>query len=702
MAVPAAWIESLRNDPEVGGSLTRLLGVLVSGPPIAPHRLVRRVRRALLGPGTLHLEAELCDSEIVEAVSKDGLELEPEFRAIARGLLRERVLSAAIPAAELRSANRCDDLGMSPLLHLEEQLIWTYVSEEDPRPECDRLLTNCLITVVREDRKRILDWASGALRRLPDLVVATPAAWLLSEVCTALQRTTRQLQPPPVGDLRPELMSEVLQIVPSVLVGLSRDGDSLQLGFIDRKRRVAFAVPGIALRPVTVTWTESGAPAEETGVDEAGSDGGGWQQREVTVDLMERTATIPVGTSEVRLRNATGATVVLRAFERGSKPPELVELDQQLDTVESAWVAGRSVDAVVLRPGTSGGAIVRFVDAPMLTAHLRFDDRESLDLRGLRPAALTGQTLEVRISNFDRPLQRIVCRPAPTPVLSWSVGILAPGMRLVGRVQSIVNFGTFVAVPTTEQVFDGPVVDGLIHRSRYPWLWTVHGPPIETGEALEVEILEINRETRRIQLGLPSEPPASPAVIANLPIGTVVLGTVVRMVYFGAFVRLPSGVDGLLHRTEIAADLVLDVDTQILVRVIRTSAVEGRVWLATEPPLAAGAPTWHPSSLKDIRRDLRNQWLADAVTRLGPRPDVRGMTAAQLADRVAKDLRGVLSDVERPVSMSLVDTLLRQRFGSAVTDGWLGFEKLKVMLAHLLPEATIDIIAGGHVHPLRR
>ena len=51
-------------------SLVTLLGMLVSGPPLVPHRLLRRMRRAALGPASLHLEAELCDSELVDAVSR--------------------------------------------------------------------------------------------------------------------------------------------------------------------------------------------------------------------------------------------------------------------------------------------------------------------------------------------------------------------------------------------------------------------------------------------------------------------------------------------------------------------------------------------------------------------------------------------------------------------------------------------------------
>jgi hypothetical protein len=190
--VPAAWVESLRDVPEIGASTAAVLGALISGPPLAPYGLIRQARRTIFGGGTLYLEAMLCDSELVEAVSKDGIELAHEFRTVAQLALRERVMAQEIPVTDLRAANRCGHLQMSPLLSLEEQLVWAYVSQPDPVPECDRLLADCLLSIVRENRHHILDWAAGALRRLPDLVVSTQAAWLLSELCNALHRETRR------------------------------------------------------------------------------------------------------------------------------------------------------------------------------------------------------------------------------------------------------------------------------------------------------------------------------------------------------------------------------------------------------------------------------------------------------------------------------------------------------------------------------
>ncbi|MET8910610.1 S1 RNA-binding domain-containing protein [Micromonospora sp. NPDC004551] len=640
----------------------------MSGPPLAPFPLIRQARRALLGPGTLHIEAELCESDIVEAVSKDGVELNAEFRATAREALRREVLSGAAPVADLRAAIRCDDLGMSPLLLLEEQLVWAYISQADPRQDCDRLLTDCLLTIAREDRRRILDWAAGALCRLPDGALETPSAWLLSEVCLALHRETRRLPPPPMESMPSGPVQEILRLVPSALVGFYRNGTTIQLGAIGRQKRIAFPVPAIALRPVTVTWTEATPPGEA----EQRPSGAPQRDRAVTVDIADGTVEIPVGSGPVRLRNAAGATVDLEAFDPGDQPPELVKVDGMLDLLEEAWRGSRPLSAQIVRAMSPTGVIVRFHEAWPISGYLRFELGWVED-EGLRTRQLVGEDVEVRISNFDRRLQRIMCRPA-----SISTGILAPGLELVGRFVKAVDFGIFVKVPTTSVGFGGPTATGLVHESVFPQGWRRNGPPaFEPGDSLEVRVLAVDPETHRITLDLRVD-----ALLSEHPVGAVVPGRVTNIANFGAFVHLPSGMDGLLHVSQIAAGRVLRVGDTVTVRVAEIDYARRRISLSTEPPLPPGAPA-------------RTAMLTPGdVTAIAPQ--AASSADVERYEAVAEFIRRTLREFDGPMRLTELAKAVRDEFGPGIGSTWLGYEKFGTMLLGLVPEVLLDAQGPGH------
>lgn len=682
----AAWVESLRDVPEIGASPVALLGAVISGPPLAPYGLIRQARRTIFGGGTLYLEAMLCDSDLVDAVSKDGVELAHEFRAAAQLALRERVMAGQIPVTDLRAANRCDHFEMSPLLSLEEQLVWAYVSQPDPAPACDRLLSDCLLSIVREDRHHILDWAAGALRRLPDLVVNTQAAWLLSELCNTLHRETRKLAPPPTEQIEDGLLQEVLPLLPSALVGFYRDGTTLSIGPINRLRRTAFVVPGIALRPVTVTWTDT-EPVDEPSGPDANSgpnqdEHSQHRRHELTVDVTGRVDLIPVGNSAVQLRNAAGAIVSLRSFQSGTTAPELIELDKSLDLLEDTWRNARSVTAVILRAVSPTTAIVRFIDAWAISGHLRFE-RSYLEETGISPWKLVGSEIDVRISSFERSYQRVLCRPAPPP--PWSAGILVPGMEVEARFAGAVNFGFFVNVPTTEQGFEGPTIDGLVHNSQVPGFWPNSVSALQKGDTLQLKILNIDEERKRLSLGVVDDIAQR---LAQFPEGTVFTGRVGKLMPYGVFIELFPGFTALLHNSEIAAERELVAGEELRVRVINVDEERSRVSLATEPRLPADSP-FRQLTLKPRGDGAGPKAASISATRESPQPDA-----------VAEFVRQKLRQIRKPMMLTSLASEVKIRFGEPLANDWLGYEAFKRMLLALVPEATVDKVPPGHVHPL--
>lgn len=114
-----------------------------------------------------------------------------------------------------------------------------------------------------------------------------------------------------------------------------------------------------------------------------------------------------------------------------------------------------------------------------------------------------------------------------------------------GVVRRLTNFGAFIEV-------NG--VDGLLHVSELSW-GRVDKPSdvLTVNEKVQVYLLDVNKEKKKLSLSIKKlvENPWS-AVIEKYPVGTIVLGKIVRFAAFGAFIELEPGVDGLVHISEVS------------------------------------------------------------------------------------------------------------------------------------------------------
>jgi small subunit ribosomal protein S1 len=175
-----------------------------------------------------------------------------------------------------------------------------------------------------------------------------------------------------------------------------------------------------------------------------------------------------------------------------------------------------------------------------------------------------------------------------------------PGTVVQGRVRNLTDFGAFIELEAG--------VDGLLHISDMSWTRNVAHPSeiLKKGQDLETVILSIDRENKRISLGLKQlQPDPWSTVAQRFPMGSRVTGKVVRLTDFGAFVELEPGVDGLLHVSQMAhrpvnrpEDLV-SVGDELTLLVIRVDPNERRIGLslkelahAVEPPAADAGGGW--------------------------------------------------------------------------------------------------------------
>ena len=194
-------------------------------------------------------------------------------------------------------------------------------------------------------------------------------------------------------------------------------------------------------------------------------------------------------------------------------------------------------------------------------------------LRGFLPASLVDlrrvkdlstyihSTLEARVIEMDRNRnnvvlsRRVVLEEGRKAERAEVLAKLAKGMHLKGVVSSIVDFGAFV---------DLGGIDGLVHISELSWSHVNHpSEVVKVGQEVEVEVLDVDMSRERISLGLKqtTEDPWR-TLVKNYPVGSIVEGTVTKLVPFGAFVELGDGIEGLVHISEMASRHV-DVPSQV-------------------------------------------------------------------------------------------------------------------------------------------
>ncbi|WP_121118026.1 30S ribosomal protein S1 [Croceibacterium ferulae] len=160
-----------------------------------------------------------------------------------------------------------------------------------------------------------------------------------------------------------------------------------------------------------------------------------------------------------------------------------------------------------------------------------------------------GDTVTVQIIRINADTQRISLGMKQLESDPWE-GVAAKypvGLKTSGTVTNITEYGAFVELEAG--------IEGLVHVSEMSWTKkNVHpGKIVSTSQEVEVMVLEVDSDKRRISLGL-KQAQRNPwdEFADSHPIGTVVEGEVKNATEFGLFVGLPGDVDGMVHMSDIA------------------------------------------------------------------------------------------------------------------------------------------------------
>ena len=160
-----------------------------------------------------------------------------------------------------------------------------------------------------------------------------------------------------------------------------------------------------------------------------------------------------------------------------------------------------------------------------------------------------GQTVKVQIIRFNSDTQRISLGMKQLEADPWD-GVEAKypaGTKFSGRVTNITDYGAFVELE--------PGVEGLVHVSEMSWTKkNVHpGKIVSTSQEVEVMVLDVDPQKRRISLGLKqcSGNPWDAFLEAN-PVGSEIEGEVKNITEFGLFIGLMGGIDGMVHLSDLS------------------------------------------------------------------------------------------------------------------------------------------------------
>ncbi|MDD4232570.1 MAG: 30S ribosomal protein S1, partial [Candidatus Cloacimonetes bacterium] len=160
-----------------------------------------------------------------------------------------------------------------------------------------------------------------------------------------------------------------------------------------------------------------------------------------------------------------------------------------------------------------------------------------------------GDKVKVKVINFDLETNKISLGLKQLVPHPWeNIEIKYPeGTRITGKVVNVKSFGAFVELE--------PGVEGLVHISEMSWTKKITDARkiLKNGDTINAIVLELDKENKRISLGMKQMDPNPWLTIEDrYPIGTVLKRKVKSLTAFGAFVEIEEGIDGLVHISDIS------------------------------------------------------------------------------------------------------------------------------------------------------
>ena len=221
------------------------------------------------------------------------------------------------------------------------------------------------------------------------------------------------------------------------------------------------------------------------------------------------------------------------------------ELEAQRAEIISHLEKGQVLEGTV-KNITSYGA---FIDLGGVDGLVHITDLSWGRINSPEEVVEVGQKINVVVLDYDEDRKRIALglkqlTPHPWDALEEGLQV---GDKVTGKVVVLTDYGAFVEVK--------PGVEGLVHVSEMSWTKHVHHPSdlLKVGEEIECVILSIDREERKMSLGIRQlTPDPWESIEERYPIGSKHTAEVRNFTHFGIFVTFEDGIDGLIHISDLS------------------------------------------------------------------------------------------------------------------------------------------------------
>lgn len=223
-------------------------------------------------------------------------------------------------------------------------------------------------------------------------------------------------------------------------------------------------------------------------------------------------------------------------------------------------------------------------------------------IHDLRKHYKVGQEVEAMVVSLDKENRRMSLSIKQLSKNPWDeiTEKFAIGQKITGKITNITDFGVFVQLI--------PGVDGLVHISDLSWTEHIKHPSdlYKKGDEVTAIITDINKDKKKISLSIKQlEENPWEKLEQKYPIGSLVEGEVSKITDFGAFVKLASGIEGLVHISEISAEPINKIEDVLKIgekqefRVIKVNQEEHKLGLSLRPEVSAS--TSHKASSSSLK-----------------------------------------------------------------------------------------------------
>lgn len=239
----------------------------------------------------------------------------------------------------------------------------------------------------------------------------------------------------------------------------------------------------------------------------------------------------------IKLQNSDGYVVLSRLeYER----------EEAFKELEAFFNEGKSFE-VTVKEAKDKGLVANYKGVRIFIPASQIDIKFTED-----KSQYVNQTLEVKLIDYStkKPAKivasrRVLLEAAKEEHDSKVWDLLSVGETVKGEVKRFTNFGAFVEI-------NG--IDGLLHLSQISWNHVNKAEDIlKEGQIIDVKIIDLDKEAKKLSLSMKELMPKPwDNAAQKYPVDSIVLGKVVRLNDFGAFVELEPGVDGLVHISKIS------------------------------------------------------------------------------------------------------------------------------------------------------